>query len=154
MSLHCIVWCCRVLYCWLRRAGCISQDTYLLYFWISNFGLVGQLGSQLGWWDVLTWDPLIRICWQELCSRCCTTGGGIWILDFWFLILDRLANWDPSLGCLNLWSVFADTSLEGAAPLVADCWMPHCCFSAITCVPSMDCTSTASQLFTLKGNSK
>ena len=32
MSLHCIVWCCRVLYCWLRRAGCISQDTYLLYF--------------------------------------------------------------------------------------------------------------------------
>ena len=20
-----------VLYCWLRRAGCISQDTYLLY---------------------------------------------------------------------------------------------------------------------------
>ena len=31
MSLHCIVWCCRVLYCWLRRAGCISQDTYLLY---------------------------------------------------------------------------------------------------------------------------
>ena len=31
MSLHCIVWCCRVLYCWLWRAGCISQDTYLLY---------------------------------------------------------------------------------------------------------------------------
>ena len=31
MSLHCIVWCCMVLYCWLRRAGCISQDTYLLY---------------------------------------------------------------------------------------------------------------------------
>ena len=31
MSLHCIVWCCKVLYCWLRRAGCISQDTYLLY---------------------------------------------------------------------------------------------------------------------------
>ena len=30
--------------------------------------------------------------------------------------------------------------------------MPHCCFSAITCVPSMDCTSTASQLLTLKGN--
>ena len=34
MSLHCIVWCCRVLYCWLRRAGCISQDTYLLYLLI------------------------------------------------------------------------------------------------------------------------
>ena len=32
MSLHCIVWCCMVLYCWLRRAGCISQDTYLLYW--------------------------------------------------------------------------------------------------------------------------
>ena len=32
MSLHCIVWCCMVLYCWLWRAGCISQDTYLLYF--------------------------------------------------------------------------------------------------------------------------
>ena len=31
MSCHCIVWCCMVLYCWLRRAGCISQDTYLLY---------------------------------------------------------------------------------------------------------------------------
>ena len=31
MSLHCIVWCCMVLYCWLWRAGCISQDTYLLY---------------------------------------------------------------------------------------------------------------------------
>ena len=31
MSLHCIVWCCMGLYCWLRRAGCISQDTYLLY---------------------------------------------------------------------------------------------------------------------------
>ena len=34
MSLHCIVWCCRVLYCWLRRAGCISQDTYLLYIYV------------------------------------------------------------------------------------------------------------------------
>ena len=41
MSFHCIVWYCMVLYyilrycmllhCWLRRAGCISQDTYLLY---------------------------------------------------------------------------------------------------------------------------
>ena len=31
MSLHCIVWCCMVLYCWLWRASCISQDTYLLY---------------------------------------------------------------------------------------------------------------------------
>ena len=31
MSLHCIVWCCMVLYCWLLRAGCISQDTYLLF---------------------------------------------------------------------------------------------------------------------------
>ena len=31
MSLQCIVWCCMVLYCWLWRAGCISQDTYLLY---------------------------------------------------------------------------------------------------------------------------
>ena len=31
MSLHCIVWCCMVLNCWLRHAGCISQDTYLLY---------------------------------------------------------------------------------------------------------------------------
>ena len=36
MSLHCIVWCCMVLYCWLRRAGCISQDTYLLYFEMCN----------------------------------------------------------------------------------------------------------------------
>ena len=34
MSLHCIIWCCMVLYCWLRRAGCISQDTYLLYIHI------------------------------------------------------------------------------------------------------------------------
>ena len=41
MSFHCIIWYCMVLYyilrycmvlhCWLRRAGCISQDTYLLY---------------------------------------------------------------------------------------------------------------------------
>ena len=31
MSLHCIVWYCMVLHCWVRRAGCISQDTYLLY---------------------------------------------------------------------------------------------------------------------------
>ena len=41
MSFHCIVWYCMVLYyilrycmvlhCWLRRVGCISQDTYLLY---------------------------------------------------------------------------------------------------------------------------
>ena len=41
MSFHCIVWYCMVLYyilrycmvlpCWVRRAGCISQDTYLLY---------------------------------------------------------------------------------------------------------------------------
>ena len=37
MSLNCIVWCCRVLYCCLRRAGCISQDTYLLYYiWFSS----------------------------------------------------------------------------------------------------------------------
>ena len=36
MSLHCIVWCCMVLYCWLWRAGCISQDTYLLY-WFDLF---------------------------------------------------------------------------------------------------------------------
>ena len=42
MSFHCIIWYCMVLYyilrycmvlhCWVRRAGCISQDTYLLYF--------------------------------------------------------------------------------------------------------------------------
>ena len=38
MSLHCIVWCCRVLYCWLRRAGCISQDTYLLYCTLHTVG--------------------------------------------------------------------------------------------------------------------
>ena len=37
MSLHCIVWCCMVLYCWLRRAGCISQDTYLLYNYLCKF---------------------------------------------------------------------------------------------------------------------
>ena len=37
MSLHCIVWCCMVLYCWLWRAGCISQDTYLLYVYLCSF---------------------------------------------------------------------------------------------------------------------
>ena len=37
MSLHCIVWCCMVLYCWLLRAGCISQDTYLLYVYLCSF---------------------------------------------------------------------------------------------------------------------
>ena len=47
MSLHCIVWYCMVLYyilrycmvlhCWVRRAGCISQDTYLLYLaWLTR----------------------------------------------------------------------------------------------------------------------
>ena len=46
MSLHCIVWYCMVLYyilwycmvlhCWLRCAGCISQDTYLLYYYFSG----------------------------------------------------------------------------------------------------------------------
>ena len=30
--LHCIIWYCMVLHCWLRRVGCISQDTYLLYY--------------------------------------------------------------------------------------------------------------------------
>mgnify|MGYP003328220460 CR=1 FL=1 len=44
MSLHCIVWCCMVLYCWLWRAGCISQDTYLLYLTkIWNSFIVHQL---------------------------------------------------------------------------------------------------------------
>ena len=27
---------CMVLHCWLRRAGCISQDTYLLYIIINK----------------------------------------------------------------------------------------------------------------------
>ena len=47
MSLHCIVWCCRVLYCWLRRAGCISQDTYLLYQFLISFSSVLHLGASL-----------------------------------------------------------------------------------------------------------
>ena len=40
--LHCIVLNLMVLHgialyhCWLRRAGCISQDTYLLYKFIAN----------------------------------------------------------------------------------------------------------------------
>ena len=31
MLLYCILWYCMVLHCWLWRAGCISQDTYILY---------------------------------------------------------------------------------------------------------------------------
>ena len=56
MSFHCIVWYCMVLYyilrycmvlhCWLQRAGCISQDTYLLYIFISNFYIVILLFSR------------------------------------------------------------------------------------------------------------
>merc|ERR1740116_168691 len=43
MVSHCIVLNFTVLHgialyhCWLRRAGCISQDTYLLYYVIENF---------------------------------------------------------------------------------------------------------------------
>ena len=40
-------------------------------FWISDFGSVGQLGSQLG-----MSKPLISICWHKL-GRCCTTGVGL-----------------------------------------------------------------------------
>ena len=43
-----------VLYCWLRRAGCISQDTYLLYitYWI--FASDGEI--PVGWGGVVDWD--------------------------------------------------------------------------------------------------
>ena len=35
MVLYYILRYCMVLHCWLRRAGCISQDTYLLYLFES-----------------------------------------------------------------------------------------------------------------------
>ena len=31
---------CMVLHCWLRRAGCISQDTYLLYYINTRGGVI------------------------------------------------------------------------------------------------------------------
>ena len=53
MSLHCIVWCCMVLYCWLWRAGCISQDTYLLYTFNENIHF---------FWKMPYRPPLTRQC--------------------------------------------------------------------------------------------
>ena len=53
MSLHCIVWCCMVLYCWLWRAGCISQDTYLLYYFnlwhVRNIQIYLQKYTNISW---------------------------------------------------------------------------------------------------------
>ena len=61
MSLHCIVWCCRVLYCWLRRAGCISQDTYLLYVY---FRFVWLFWAYY-WFSFIFWMYLVWFKTQE-----------------------------------------------------------------------------------------
>ena len=38
MVLYYILRYCMVLHCWLRRAGCISQDTYLLLYIYHDLG--------------------------------------------------------------------------------------------------------------------
>ena len=35
-----------VLYCWLRRAGCISQDTYLLYIYTLEVDFYDKIPSE------------------------------------------------------------------------------------------------------------
>ena len=39
VSYDSIAWYCMLLQCWLRRAGCVSQDAYILHF-LSKNGLL------------------------------------------------------------------------------------------------------------------
>ena len=112
MSLHCIVWCCRVLYCWLRRAGCISQDTYLLYnfrikvynhlmsiFIITMTKRVKMLKTNL------THDsntPSLIMLWCKLCG---VRNQGSPICQHTVTVLDHLRTFIPFLPLLTLSAV-------------------------------------------------
>ena len=72
MSVHCIVWYCIVLHCWLRRAGCISQDTYLLYN-INCFRTSFKL------WTV--WGPVSNCEFLEQFGNCFRTSFKLWTVS-------------------------------------------------------------------------
>ena len=89
MSLHCIVWCCRVLYCWLRRAGCISQDTYLLYL-LAPTGALVVIVVYYTWSVYLFLDFQLRFSLRIRIVNFATEEIVFWLKElFW-------RNWFPS----------------------------------------------------------
>ena len=55
ISYDSIAWYCMFLPCWLRRAGCVSQDAYILhkYHLINILAIRAVLPSSVIWWIAL-----------------------------------------------------------------------------------------------------
>ena len=121
MSLHCIVWCCMVLYCWLWRAGCISQDTYLLYKIRCTLIILGHEKGQPGsccqikivpLWFYISW--LWRLnddyqCWEMVS---CNWAIGHW-LQLGHTIVSPIGPGLPRIVCIfNLSDDFDDRVIK------------------------------------------
>ena len=109
---HCIVYNLTVLHCWLWHAGCISQDTYLVYFLVE----IGKnkdfcfWGNQLRFWWCNTYPEypeyhhvkadVLRI--PRMCTLCHTSylSGAPWAVP---LVKKNLSCGESPLWHDKLW---------------------------------------------------
>ena len=149
MSFHCILWYsmvlyyilryCMVLHCWLRRAGCIWQDTYLLYHETEKTNCVRQGFSYVLICHVdngkgthkckytktktkteCSKDPTCDIFWKSILGAMIvntTFCGEIFCMVYFVLLYFIPSSWKTNFWSLQMRSVFRRQGVTSCSDL-------------------------------------